>query len=180
MAGPKCYGLRDHTLLAPPIAEALDELHLSTVSLLANASSNPSGQCSYGSIERNLDSPRLPSALSPHPFLQQSNYDMRLFNQRPAYGSCSLLSDITGFEEKIVKRINSYSLSLNTLKRLRHNSASPKFPVHPVESKPLKFNAEAPDNLDTLVHPKPCYVLHVNMMDKSNVAVKRQEETSSS
>ncbi|CDS39365.1 conserved hypothetical protein [Echinococcus multilocularis] len=167
MASPKCYGVQDHALLAPPITEALDELHLSTVSLLANASSNPSGRCSYGSIERILDSPRLSSSTFPHPLFQQPNHDMRFFNQRPTYGSCSLLADVTGFEENMVKRINSCSLNLNTFKQLRHNSASPKSPDYPVESRPLKFNAGALDNLDTLVHPKPCYVLHVNMMDKS-------------
>ncbi|KAM7543311.1 hypothetical protein Aperf_G00000004017 [Anoplocephala perfoliata] len=174
MANPKCLDVSEHSLLAPPLSEAFDELRLSTVSLLANASSNPSGQSSRESAEQFFESPRTSSAISPSPYFQQFNEEMEYFNQKPIYGSCTLLTDLAKHEDSISTQASSISLDVNMLKRLRHNSASPTFPVHNDESKPLNFNTEAPENSNILAHPKPCYVLHVNLTEMNTETVERE------
>ncbi|VDO09802.1 unnamed protein product [Rodentolepis nana] len=165
MAKPKCHDVSSTTLLAPPLTEAFDELRLSTVSLLANASSNPSGQCSHGSLEQFTDSPRTTSAVSPNPYFRQSSDGINYLPNRQKYGSCSLLTEIANYESSLNAHDNSNRCNIHTLKRLRHNSASSKFAIYHEEHKPLKFNTEAPDNSFPIAHPKPCYVLHVNVVN---------------
>ncbi|VDO07341.1 unnamed protein product [Rodentolepis nana] len=67
------------------------------------------------------------------------------------------------------KLLSSYNKStgliVHTLRRLRHNSASSKFAIYHEKLKPLKLNTEAPDNSFPIAHPKPCYVLHVNVIN---------------
>ncbi|KAM3172811.1 hypothetical protein ACTXT7_013770 [Hymenolepis weldensis] len=174
MTNPKCHDLSDHTLLAPPLAEAFDELRLSTISLFGNASSNPSGQCSHGSLERFLDSPRMSSAVSPRPYFQQFTVEMDYFSCKQTYGSCSILTEIASYESSVNAHANSNNLNLHTLKRLRHNSASSKFPINHEENRPLKFNTEAPENSLTIAHPKPCYVLHVNVVNTNPDTTNRE------
>lgn len=175
MANPKCLDVSEHTLLAPPLSEAFDELRLSTVSLLANASSNPSGQSSRESTrEQFFDSPRNSSAISPSPYFQQFIEEMDYVCHKPTYGSCSLLTDIAHPEDNISTQASSISLDDDMLKRLRHNSASSMHPVHCDETKPLNFNTEAPENSIILAHPKPCYVLHVNLTEINSETVKRE------
>ena len=175
MENPKCHNVFDQSLLAPPLAKAFDELHLSTVSLIANASSNASGQCSHGSLEIISDSPRISSATSNHSFFSpHEEEEISYFNQKPAFGSCTILSEAAISADSTNIKTNTGSLNLNLLRRLRHNSASPTIASRGEEMEPMKFNSAAPEAL--IAHPKPCHVLHINVINRDSDPSKEQEE----
>ncbi|VDD74497.1 unnamed protein product [Mesocestoides corti] len=168
---PTCHCFLDHSLLEPPLSGVFRELNLSTVSLLANASSTPSGQHSRGSLERELDSPMPPLTYSklgfyPIRLFQGSDEEIPMLALKPGCASRSL-EDVSHQQYKTELRRNSAGLDLLTAKRLRHNSASPRFPIYSVKSEPLKFNKKAPETTNPLSHPKPCYVMRVNVTDNS-------------
>ncbi len=156
-------GLLDQGLLAPPLVSSFNELTLSTASLLANASSIPSGQVSHGSLDRELNSPMPPASsqnFSTRGRFKYSTEDMIGIHNEPFRGSCSLINDIAQHKRKVEMRPALPTMDCSAIKRLRHNSAPPKFPLYSGELKPLKFDCTVPA-ANSLPHPQACYVFRV-------------------